>query len=387
MNKIFSPTALSIYGITILFYAVVYMLLMVLPFQIIAQGQDHTAIGLIMGVTMLASMVCRPLAGRLIDKYGASPVFLFALIIFAISLLGYFIDSSIAYWAVRLIQGCVAACFSTAMEIITIKLLSSRLRAQGLSLYSLATVLPTTFGPALSLYLKDQFSIETIFMIFFAMGALNIIFALSLNKKTQVLDDINLEKKTGAFNEFIKSPLLVFPTLLMLLASIGNGATFTFLPLYLESISSNDATTYFLLQMITLVVVRFIGGRFLPSDGTISYASVIVLLLLMFFGCFLIYIHESLLLLSLAAIANGIAFALLYPLLLTFTSFHMHADYRGYYLGLFIGGADLGFALGAIMMGIVADMFALKIIFLLSASAVLIALPICYYLPRKGVLS
>nr|MBP9743634.1 MFS transporter [Burkholderiales bacterium] len=149
-DKVFSAISVSIYGVTILFYTIVYMVLMILPIYASNQQANYITIGWIMGITMLTSMVCRSLAGRLIDRHGPSHIFFIAIILFAFSLCGYFLNSTLIYWLARLIQGSIAACFSTAMEVITINLLSDSLRGQGLSLYSLATVIPTVFAPVLS---------------------------------------------------------------------------------------------------------------------------------------------------------------------------------------------------------------------------------------------
>ncbi len=374
----YSPTALGIYGVTILFYSVVYMVLMILPFYALAQGESNSSIGAIMGVTMLASMFARPWAGRLIDKHGANRVFLYALIIFAISLLGYFTHSLAVYWIVRLVQGVVAACFSTAMEIITIDLLSKRLRAQGVSLYSLATVIPTTFGPALTLWLKDRVSFEEIFLLFFVMGALNIIFAFLLSNKTTKLE-LNSQRSTaGTLKDFLSQSKLLYPTLIMLLASVANGAIFVFLPLFLTESGSDHAATYFLAQMITLVVTRFVGSKWIPSDGSLSLKYMLLLASIICFGTFAIYFSQNLWWLIAAAIANGIGFALLYPSLLTFISFLVENESRGYFIGLFIGAADLGFALGSLVMGPIADWYSIHTIFLACGVCTLLIFPLCF---------
>ena len=60
----FSLPAIKVYLITILFYSIVYMVLMVIPFHATLLGGTKTDIGLIMGATMLTSMFARPIAGR-----------------------------------------------------------------------------------------------------------------------------------------------------------------------------------------------------------------------------------------------------------------------------------------------------------------------------------
>jgi MFS family permease len=376
-DKVFSATSVSIYGVTILFYTIIYMVLMVLPIYTHNQKANYITIGWIMGITMLTSMVCRPIAGRLVDRYGTSRIFFISIVLFAFSLCGYFFNSTIMYWLVRLIQGAVAACFSTAMEIITINLLSDRLRGQGLSLYSLATVIPTVFAPVLSLYLIQHTSVQFIFLLLFIFGICNVAISWLLFKKVVELDIKSSNLKSQSIKDFLTNQRLLIPTIIMAIASVANGAVFTFLPLYLSSISSPFVETYFLLQMLTLVCARFFGSKFLKLNTVVPISLVFLLLMSVCCGFVIIAFFPTPAGLSIAAIANGIAFALLYPALLTITSFRINSAYKGYFLGIFIGGADFGFAMGAILIGFIAQMVSLHIAFTFCAILTFVTLPLC----------
>ncbi len=369
----FSSKALQVYAVTILFYSIIYMVLMVLPFYSITIGASKTQIGFIMGATMLASTIARPIAGKIIDRYGTGKVFVIGLLIFAISLSGYFFPSIGMFIIVRLIQGVVAAFFSTAMEIITIDLLSERMRAQGLSLYSLATILPTTFGPAIALLLKDYMPMSWIFFLFFTMGVGNFVFGLLISRQIQS----QIEHKQSNHSSFLgswKHRILLLSSGIMLLASIANGAIFTFLPLYLEQNGSKFAEIYFLIQTLVLVFSRFWGRKWIPSDGTIPYKVVFLTITLAAAGTLLIGVSNSPIWLSIAAICNGVAFSLLYPALLTFVSFSVPHQNRGFLLGLFIGAADLGFAMGALVMGPLVDASSFSLMFITCSTCCLLAL-------------
>jgi predicted MFS family arabinose efflux permease len=64
---------------------------------------------------------------------------------------------------------------------------------------------------------------------------------------------------------------------------------------------------------------------------------------------------------------------MLYPSLLTFVSFSVPDHARRILLGLFIGAADLGFALGALAMGPLADWFSYRTMYLTCASMLVLA--------------
>ncbi|WP_028593086.1 staphylopine family metallophore export MFS transporter CntE [Paenibacillus assamensis] len=375
----FSPQALKIYAITIVFYAIVYMVLMIVPFYALSLNATKTDIGLLMGATMLTSMFARPIAGKLIDRHGASRIFVIVLIVFAVSLLGYFVPELWIIGAVRIIQGIVAAFFSTAMEIITIDLLSDKVRGQGLSLYSLATMIPSTFGPAAALYLKDIASMTEIFVGFVVLGMVNVVFALIVARsKTNQLHTLAPEVVDVQPSGLWKNRKLLVSSTIMLFASIANGAIFTFLPIHLENQQSTWGSLYFLTQTVVLVLCRFIGRSRIPSNGETPIRLVLIMSLLASVGSLLLssFIYGPILLL--AAVLNGIAFAMLYPALLTFVSFSVPEQARGFLLGLFIGAADLGFALGALVMGLLADLLSFHIMFMTCAVLCFVA---CLLLP------
>lgn len=107
----FSAATLRVYAITMMFYLIIYMVLMLVPFYAASIGLDASSIGVVMGVTMLASMVARPLAGTAVDRWGTASMMLLALATFAISLPGYFFPGFCMFVVLRLIQGVVAGTF------------------------------------------------------------------------------------------------------------------------------------------------------------------------------------------------------------------------------------------------------------------------------------
>lgn len=365
--------ALSIYGVTILFYTIIYIVLILLPIYIHHQSVNFLAVGWIMGITMLVSMMCRPLAGRLIDRYGTGHVFITALIIFALSLLSYLSNSMALYWSARFIQGMVAACFSTAMEILVIHLLADKLRAQGLSLYSLATVIPTVFAPALTLFLLTQVSAAMLFKILVGLSLINLYCGWCLFRKVRKMSWTVAAPQKQTFRAFLSNPALIQPTVIMALASVGNGAVFTFLPLYLQQLGVKFASEYFFIQMLALVITRFIGAKYLQLQAEFPQRFVVFLLVGLLSGFVCITWQPTIIGLSLAAVMNGVGYALLYPTLTTLISFRIPSQQKGYFMGLFIGGADLGFALGALLIGLIAQFFSLKVAFGVCALLLFIA--------------
>lgn len=256
------------------------------------------------------------------------------------------------------------------MEVATIHLVADRLRGQGLSLYSLATMLPATFGPVLALWLKDGLSMESIFGGLSLLGALTLLCAIPLARHLHKHQE---RQRVETVRGNWRQPELIWASTIMLLVSTTNGAIFTFLPLHLHSRNIGHAATYFLAQTSVLALCRLVGRHWIPSDEQRPFALVGALCLLSAIGAGVLADAESLPPLLLAAVLNGVAFALLYPTLLTYVSFVAPQKSRAFLLSLFIAAADFGFALGALVMGPFANAFSYQAMFMACAAASLLA--------------
>jgi MFS family permease len=73
----------------------------------------------------------------------------------------------------------------------------------------------------------------------------------------------------------------------------------------------------------------------------------------------------------------------LYPTLLTIMSFRISSNHKGFYLAIFIAGADFGFAMGAILFGIIAQLISLQGAFIFCTLLLLLTVPCCYYLHKE----
>lgn len=328
--------------------------MVVLPIHMEKLGINHTQIGLVMGSSAIATMLFRPLAGKITDKMGFRKVLLFILALFPFVLLGFFLPYLTSFGMVQILTGVIAAFFSTAMGILTIQIFSAKTRGQGLSLNALASILPSTFGPAIALYLIEFINIEKIFIGFLVLGVVNF-FTLKSLPVAGKKHEIQPIQKTSVNASSLNVPVFIGASLAILLTSISNGAIFTFLPLYFKEINNPNISIYFLTQTTVLVGTRFIYSKFIDNQSR-RHASIILLLsAFCAVATLIISLAENPAWFILAAILNGLAFSSLYPILVTLVSFSISSKSLGFWLSIFIGFADLGVALGSLMMGFVCE--------------------------------
>ncbi|WP_051271047.1 staphylopine family metallophore export MFS transporter CntE [Shimazuella kribbensis] len=359
-EKPFSNQAVWLYTVSFLFYATNHMLIIALPFFSQDLGARRSEIGIIMGAYMFVSMFLRPVAGAIVDRYGPKKIFMMALILNAVALTFYMIENYWVFAVTRALQGAVLAFFSMTIHLLIIDMLPDKTRGQGISLLSLTSMLPYTFVPALVLYMKNQVSMTQMFLLFMGLGICNILVGFYLfqkiknpihEKEETNTNDFPYEEKKGALQ------ILFVPSLLMLLASIVFSVAPTFLPLYLESQGIGSAPLYFLTETAVIIIIRFFGRKHIPSSEVFPRWLLVILVSCFMLSPALLYFSLSTPLLLGAAIFNGLALSLLYPTLMTYITFVIPANIRGYSIGWFIAAADLGTSSGALIMGWIADQF------------------------------
>lgn len=173
MNNPCARQTLPLYLMIMLFYTITYMLMVILPIHMRNVGIGNTQIGFVMGSAAIATMIFRPLAGKIIDNLGSRKVLFFILALFPLIVLGFLLPALPMFGLTQIFMGMMAAFFSTATSVFTVQIFNEKTRGRGLALNSLASVIPTTFGPAIALCLMDWINFEKIVFVFLVIGSVN----------------------------------------------------------------------------------------------------------------------------------------------------------------------------------------------------------------------
>lgn len=376
-----SFSMLQIYGLAIFYFTANSVLTVIFPLQAADHGMPEAEIGLMMGMYMFVCMVLRPWAGQLVAKYSALTVMKYLLLGHAAALLLYVWLGVDSLYAVRILQGIVTAFFSMAMQIGITETLRDEDRGQGMAMYSLSTVMPGLYGPALGmlLWVQEDKLWLLVFITILAFAPF-LFFVKSSLPKTKI-ENASFTLKDMAEGLKIArghKELIVAAGVMLIGASIF-GAISTFLPLYFVTTNTGSVGFYLFLQAFVVVGSRFIFRKYIPSDGkwhpgfislvlSSSIIGTTMLALLPFIGPF-VYI---------SAIFNGIATAMLYPTLTTYISFAIPESHKHVLLGLFLASYDLGFSLGGMLMGFVVQFGSYPIMFAVCSAIGLIAVAYNY---------
>jgi MFS family permease len=111
-------------------------------------GADAVAIGLIVAVAAVASILMRPSVGHALDRHGRRPVILVGGVLNLAVVPLYFTVSAVGPWlvAVRVLHGMAAAITFTAISTYGADQVPEERRTQGLSLFAASSMLPAAVG-------------------------------------------------------------------------------------------------------------------------------------------------------------------------------------------------------------------------------------------------
>ncbi|TCM99430.1 putative MFS family arabinose efflux permease [Paenibacillus sp. BK033] len=363
-NHPFGLKAIQIYSMAVLFYTTSHILLILLPLSSQKLGASPAQIGFIMGAYMFTSMFLRPVAGKIVDTLGTKRIFIATLIMNAVVLSLYSIQELWLFAGLRILQGVILSFFSMISHLMIIEALPEDARGQGLSLFSLSSMLPYTYGPFLVLYFIDKIPTIFLFVALIPLGLITLL--IGANARMPELRKNDHPQAAKATNEKYSGwsdRKLLFPSFIMLLASAVIGTISAFLPIYLEIRGLPYASLYFLTETAVLVFLRFFGRKFIPTGKRFPYKLVVLLICMMTAAVGLLRIADSLTVVLFAAVCNGIALSMLYPTLLTYVSFTVPERFKGQGIGLFIAAADFGTSVGIWALSLLANAFTYEMMF------------------------
>lgn len=345
-----------------------YLLVPTLPLFIKEIGGNESQVGLMMGMFTIAAVVIRPIIGGMLDQYGRRSFIIFGLIFFGITMYSYNLASTIALLAVlRVIHGVTWAVSTTAVGTAITDIIPDSRRGEGMGWYgmamTIAMAIAMAIGPMIGLWVVQNYSFHGLFLLATLLSFMAVV--LSLITKMPFTP----QKEKGKIQLFEKSVLSI--TVVVFFLSFAYGGITTFLPLFASSIDVNPGT-FFLVYAIALTIVRPISGKLLDKYGEVFI--ILPALCITILAIVVLTISNGLIGVMIAAALYGVGFGSAQPALQAAMLTIVDPSKRGVANASFFTAFDLGIGLGAILLGVVSQMFGYRILFAGSAISGLIAL-------------
>ncbi len=396
-EKLWTKDYLKIGTITLFASICMQMLISSFPIYLESLQCSATMIGSVATGYTVCAMITRFVAGSLIDRKGRLIVGVIGLLLLGIPLMGYLSFPVVAVTVCfRMIQGFGASATTITTGTMVADVLPKSRLAEGIGYYGLFTSLATAVGPALALSLI-HYTPNVVFTV--ALGAVAVSFLLMLTlryekspaflekiaREDQEEPAVALSEYKGVWKIFEKKSLP--SAVLTLCMGICTATSVNFLALFATSLGLEGVSFYFTIQAIFMVLVRLVGGRIARKIG--QYNILLVSFLTIMVSYLLMSTIHSTGVLYLSAGIYGIGCGFCWPNLNVLALSGVSRTRRGTANSTYFAAYDIGSGLGALIWGVVIDLFwespfgGYRPIFVISSVLIVASIFLLLYLKKR----
>ena len=355
-EKLWNANYIKVMTTNFLLYFAFYLLTPLLPLYLSETfGATKDTIGIVLSGYTVAALIVRPFCGYVVDSFSRKKVLMLCLSGFAVFFAGYIAAGTILMFAIcRTLHGGPFGAVTVANSTCAIDVLPSSRRNEGIGLYGLSNNFAMAIAPSIGIYLHNMVdSYMILFWIAFvvAISAVLIAWTIRLPEK----DIIRNKEKLSLDRFFLTRAWLLAINIAMF--GFCWGVLSNYLAIYSKEVLSitGGTGTYFALLSMGLFSSRLQGRKALSQGKLTQNAAAGMLISLIGFTLFVAIPHPVAYYLS--AILIGLGNGHLYPAFLNMFVHVARHDQRGTANSSILTGWDLGFGIGCLLGGIVAEHF------------------------------
>lgn len=368
-QKLWSKNLCLIAAASFLMFTAFYMLMPVIAMYIVERFEAEVSVaGVVVSAYIITALLARPFSGYLVDKYDRKKLYFVTYVIFALLYLGYIFAASIAMLLVlRIFLGGTFSLVTTAGSTLSIDLMPSERRGEGIGYLGAITVLAMAAGPMLGLYFMSVFSYEGLFISAFVSCTAGCICAYFIKSKPRpkVIDHapISLDRffLKSATSLAVVTALLNFPY----------GAMMAYMPLYLkESGIVAEAGNFFMYLSVGVVISRLISGKLLNKGLQNLLLTIGISGLVLTIFMFTFFLNEITFIIS--SLMIGLCYGLTSPSIQSLIINLVPHSKRGTANSTYFVALDLGAGMGMLLGGFIASATSYKTLFTIAFICVII---------------
>ena len=338
----------------------------VLPLYLASHGLSASQIGMVMGITAIGALIMRPSSGRSVDRYGSRPIILFGQSVLAVCLSAYFwFTGFIPLLVIRFLHGAAQSFYSTASVTFASSVESPQNTAGAISLFTVFTMVGLGAATSLAPLLYLEISFLPLVGLSLLSLAIAVAFALLRARPIAPLKDA----ERMPFSSVMHLPAVWAPTVCLFASNFAFSTLFTFVPLYALSESVSGYSSFYVCFAVAVIVTRLSVQSLTQAFSAEMVATLASALNAL--SALVVIITPSPWTFGISGILVGLGFGIIFPALTVYVIQRIPPAVKGTALSILTAAGDVGNALGAAMLGIVAEWFGFRWVF---ASAALVVL-------------
>jgi len=350
----------------------------ILPVHFKMQGLSESEIGLVMGIISLGALLVRPWSGMSVDLRGSRSTILFGQTLTIIGVAAFLWTTN--FWSLlllRFFQGIAMAFYGTGAITFASCVETPENTSAAIAYFSLFTIIGLGIGTSAAPLVYGSVGFLPVIAISLAavLGATGFMW---INSKPVPRCGSDLR---APFRAVLTTKVVLAPSICLFASNFALGTAFTFVPLLSLSRGIAHYFVFFVAFSIAVVCAR-LGVQHINSRWG-SVKTSIGASLLNALSALLLAIIPSVLTYAVAGVLIGFGFGIVYPTLAGYLVEHVNPANKGTALSILSGAGDIGNALGASVLGIVAQTMGFTAVF--SAAALVIVL--CTYYFQRALLT
>lgn len=362
-------------GVAFLFSTTTALFLL-LPVYLQQTGSSAAQIGLVAGLMRVSMLIARPVAGRLLDRFGRRPVIAAGGIVAIAAILSIFLFPAVGplFLILRVVQGAATALVDSGLGTVVADLAPPMLRTRVFALYTVWLTLPGGIMPAVG----EAIARHAGFFPLFGAAALALAGALLVFRRLPETMPPVQERVAATWSlGRAGAPVLVGGTIVGFVFGVSS----VFVPVAPIAGAPGRVGAFFFAYFVGLFGMRLANGI-----GVSWLARPVILIpayAFMAIGLAILPLGNSVLLLVAAGLVCGMGHGTIVPILYSLLLFGVSKERRGWAVASLAASFDTGMILSTLGLGVVADWTGYRGIFWLSAAIVAGGASASYLLGRR----
>lgn len=328
------------------------MLPATLPAYVAGMGGTAFQTGLVIGAFSILSMVTRVASGLIFDVAGERKIIWIGIVTIATStfLMIWMPVNGILF--MRGIQGVGWGLATAAIATVVYKIVPESQRGEGAGYYSLTVIVPVSLSPLLAIILMDYFAFEKVLAV---SALLTFAGLVSLKQGLSTLPQVNV-RPTGSggtmmMRVFERGALL--PSFLCFILSVPLCGVMAYIVLFGREQQVQNIWVFFVGYAVMILATRSFIGRLFDARG---HAAIILPgSTAMLLGLMALSQTRSLPMLVVSSLLFGMGYGAVQPSLQTWAVNRCPPHRKAAANGLFMSAIDLGYIVGSILLGQIAQ--------------------------------
>jgi MFS family permease len=339
---------------------------------------------MILGFWTIAAAITRPFSGKIADNVSRKSVMFIGVIISVIISFSYPLFTTVAgFLLLRFLHGFSSGFHPTGAMALVADIIPQGKRGEAMGIMGVMITLGFSGGQGLGSIVRNAFDMNGLFYTCGILSALSIllIFVVKENKETVKANAaekgyVKLRDKIIPKRDEIIGPEVIQPSIIMFLSANVAGLYFMMVPDFSEHLGIENKGLFFLVNVVIVVVTRFVAGRFVDLWGARKnlYVSLSVLII----GCVVTGTATTPEHFLGSSLIYGFGAAIGSPAIMAWTADLSNPIYKGRGMATMFIALEVGFLCGNFLAQLIYDNDPNKFLDAFIAGACLSALGVIY---------